>query len=304
MVGGTPITAATLNHIETGLQAAAVVADGAVRGVVAASNTFAGVNAGSAVTSGSANAAFGAYSMLAATTASYTTAVGNGALQSLTTGTRNTAVGEACLQFINTGIENAGFGHGVMHAMGGASSYNTMVGINAVFGGATNAVVNYNTAVGHSALYNVLTGADSNTAVGVQSLTSVTTGYNNTAVGAYSGNELTTGRANIFVGFYNGIVAEGQVPSVLNTVVIGSHAASSITQVCAIGEPANANGASLSLALNATNVLGSGGLGVIAVANAITVPTANPTGGGVLYVQAGALKYRGTAGTITTVAAA
>jgi len=35
-----------------------------------------------------------------------------------------------------------------------------------------------------------------------------------------------------------------------------------------------------------------------------TIPTANPTGGGVLYVEAGALKYRGSSGTITTLGAA
>lgn len=35
-----------------------------------------------------------------------------------------------------------------------------------------------------------------------------------------------------------------------------------------------------------------------------TAPTANPTGGGVLYVEAGALKYRGSSGTVTTIAAA
>ena len=35
-----------------------------------------------------------------------------------------------------------------------------------------------------------------------------------------------------------------------------------------------------------------------------TVPTANPSGGGVLYVESGALKYRGSSGTITTLAAA
>ena len=33
-----------------------------------------------------------------------------------------------------------------------------------------------------------------------------------------------------------------------------------------------------------------------------TIPTANPTGGGVLYVEAGALKFRGSSGTITTIA--
>ena len=31
-----------------------------------------------------------------------------------------------------------------------------------------------------------------------------------------------------------------------------------------------------------------------------TAPSANLTGGGILYVEAGALKYRGSSGTITT----
>lgn len=46
------------------------------------------------------------------------------------------------------------------------------------------------------------------------------------------------------------------------------------------------------------------GVGVLAVGNATTVPTTNPTGGGVLYAEAGALKWRGSSGTVTTVAAA
>jgi hypothetical protein len=47
-----------------------------------------------------------------------------------------------------------------------------------------------------------------------------------------------------------------------------------------------------------------GGDGVIGIANATTVPNSNPSGGGVLYAQAGALKWRGSAGTVTTIAAA
>lgn len=42
---------------------------------------------------------------------------------------------------------------------------------------------------------------------------------------------------------------------------------------------------------------------VIYIANASTLPSSNPVGGGVLYVDAGALKYRGPGGTITTIAA-
>ncbi len=47
-----------------------------------------------------------------------------------------------------------------------------------------------------------------------------------------------------------------------------------------------------------------GGQGVLAIANATTAPTSNPTGGGILYVSGGALKYRGSSGTVTTIASA
>lgn len=46
------------------------------------------------------------------------------------------------------------------------------------------------------------------------------------------------------------------------------------------------------------------GVGVVFVPNATAAPTTNPTGGGVLFVEAGALKYRGSSGTVTTIAAA
>lgn len=64
------------------------------------------------------------------------------------------------------------------------------------------------------------------------------------------------------------------------------------------------------------NILSNGNIGigtldqfgsgakVVGIANATTVPTTNPTGGGVLYVEGGALKYRGSSGTVTTIAAA
>lgn len=46
------------------------------------------------------------------------------------------------------------------------------------------------------------------------------------------------------------------------------------------------------------------GAGVVTIANATTDPTTNPTGGGILFVSAGALKYRGSSGTVTTLAVA
>lgn len=47
-----------------------------------------------------------------------------------------------------------------------------------------------------------------------------------------------------------------------------------------------------------------GGDKVIFIANRTTAPTTNPSGGGILYAEAGALKYRGSSGTVTTIAAA
>ncbi len=45
-----------------------------------------------------------------------------------------------------------------------------------------------------------------------------------------------------------------------------------------------------------------GGSKVFGLVNAVATPTTNPDGGGILYVEAGALKYRGSSGTVTTLA--
>lgn len=57
------------------------------------------------------------------------------------------------------------------------------------------------------------------------------------------------------------------------------------------------------LSVNGAPSVGEG-VGVVFIANAGTAPKANPTGGGILYTEGGALKYRGSGGTITTLAAA
>ena len=53
--------------------------------------------------------------------------------------------------------------------------------------------------------------------------------------------------------------------------------------------------------IGTTDQFGSG-VKVIGIANATTIPSSNPSGGGVLYVENGALKYRGSSGTVTTIA--
>lgn len=46
------------------------------------------------------------------------------------------------------------------------------------------------------------------------------------------------------------------------------------------------------------------GAGVVFLANRVTAPTGNPTAGGIFYAESGALKYRGSGGAVTTLAAA
>lgn len=57
------------------------------------------------------------------------------------------------------------------------------------------------------------------------------------------------------------------------------------------------------LAVGAAGSFGGGSV-VIFIANATAAPGTNPTGGGILYGNAGALTYRGSAGTVTVIAPA
>jgi hypothetical protein len=57
------------------------------------------------------------------------------------------------------------------------------------------------------------------------------------------------------------------------------------------------------IGLRTTSQFGRG-QGVIGIANATIAPSVNPAGGGILYVEDGALKYRGSNGTVTVIAPA
>jgi hypothetical protein len=74
------------------------------------------------------------------------------------------------------------------------------------------------------------------------------------------------------------------------------------TSASAIGDSSIFDNGS-NVGIGVTSAFGNG-VKVIGIANATTVPNADPSGGGVLYVEAGALKYRGSNGTITTIAPA
>lgn len=58
----------------------------------------------------------------------------------------------------------------------------------------------------------------------------------------------------------------------------------------------------VNLALCGIDVTFGGGSGMIGIRNATVAPTSDPTNGGILYVEVGALKYRSPGGAITTIA--
>ena len=102
-----------------------------------------------------------------------------------------------------------------------------------------------------------------------------------------------------------------------NTVTVGSNSGG--TEICAQWLAVSAGNVILqsggtnqiiatSSEARIANNLSVGGAGsygsgskVLFLTNA-TAPSSNPTGGGILYVESGALKYRGSSGTITTIA--
>lgn len=71
------------------------------------------------------------------------------------------------------------------------------------------------------------------------------------------------------------------------------------------GSPARALGLDAGTATLSIGDVGVGGLaGGLGIANRATAPATNPAAGGVIYVEAGALKFKGSAGTVTTIAPA
>lgn len=81
-----------------------------------------------------------------------------------------------------------------------------------------------------------------------------------------------------------------------NLLVVRKGTGASVSAVFTIGPTGN-------LALFGAGSYG-GGVDVMYIKNRTTAPTSNPSGGGILYVESGALKYRGSSGTVTTIATA
>lgn len=263
---------------------------------------------------GSTNTAFGHQVLQANTTGNSNLGAGYQSLFGNTTGVALVAIGYQALVGNTTGNNNVGIGYLAGNA-NTAGSGNTAVGVQAMQSNASN----FSTAIGYQAMQSNTTGSG-NLAVGWVAMQGTTTGSNNTGVGtaAVAGNttgnsntgfgydglrSITTGGNNTAIGTQAGYTdgTTATVATVATSTMIGFQAQALVSNVCVIGSRIAAQ--RQSLCLGNYGELG-GGQGVFSLSNAVTVPTTNPVGGGVMYAEAGALKWRGSAGTITTLAVA
>ena len=278
-------------------------------------NTMIGTGAlGGTVTAVQSNTAVGNAALNSALTTSYNTAVGSGALQYATTG-QNDALGFSALNTCTTGTGNVSVGRDSLRFLTIANG-NTVVGAVA----ANEVTGDSNTAIGYGALQGASGSiAHDNTAVGYQAMVAVTSAHSNVAVGEATLNTLTTGSCNVAVGYSAGAAVKtgnsvaclgynaGHTDSttatgaaITHATLIGEQAQSQISNVIVLGKGI-ATRPNLYFGLAPTADQCGGGLGCFFIANAATNPSSNPAGGGILYVSAGALIYRGSSGTVTTV---
>ena len=239
-------------------------------------SVFIGTNAGASITTGSWNVGIGYNNSANLTGGSYNVSLGARALQTTTGSYYNSAIGTYAL----------------MNATSGDS----------------------NTVIGYKALYDLTTG-DDNVGMGVSVLENITSGTNNVSIGKLSsfylydgigniclgtkaGYNLYSGDFNILIGYWTGDT--GAIGD--KNILIGYQLdlkASYDNEYLSIGNlifgrGMNAVGSGVSsgnIGFRTQSEFGDG-QGVIGIANAGTLPTAAPTGGGVLYEDSGYLKHR------------
>jgi hypothetical protein len=141
------------------------------------------------------NTFFGLQAGLALTTGRFNTGTGANALMSNTTGSDNTATGVHALRYNTIGVDNTATGYQSLHLNIGGS-YNTAYGVNSL---QSNVSGHNNVALGHQAMFFNTTGVN-NTAVGLAALFRNTTGYANVAMGYRALYSNQTGTRLVAVG--------------------------------------------------------------------------------------------------------
>ena len=205
---------ASIQGLTVGRGAGSVSTNTAVGASALANNTtgsqgvFIGAGAGSANTTGINNVGVGFRSLYSGTTTgSQNVGVGSYALYGVTTGANNSGFGQETLQSNTTGSANVAVGTNALNSNTTASN-NTAVGYQAGYNSnaAYNIFLGYQSGFGSGATHT----AERNTAIGVFSGYSLTSGSNNTFVGSLSagggsaGDSITTGSKNTIIGNYGG----------------------------------------------------------------------------------------------------
>ncbi len=216
-------------------------------------------------------------------------------------GTDNVIMGDLAGENIPVGVRNTvmiGAGAG-QNATDIGGDFSVIIGYRA----GRNVTANANVIIGYLAADIDAIGGSSNVIIGAQAATSASSiGANNVLIGPFAGRDCA-GFSNTFIG-----EAAGQQNTSSQTVALGNFAGNtgtrdetlyigSGTSPLIYGEFDNEN-----LGINSTDM--AGGVGVIAIADITTAPGSTPSGGGVLYVESGALKYKGSSATITTLGVA
>ena len=267
-----------------------------------ASTTLASVSAAGAGTFNGLTVAAG-YDINAAHAAADNTRYGVGALRAAATGARNVAIGAQTLTALTSGSDNMALGYSALVSVTTGTA-NTSVGRNSL---STATAPGSCVALGYYAMANgsgTITGV---TALG-RSAGIATTGAYGTFVGSFAGFGATSGANNIYLGSQSGYYSTTQSNELIINSLDRSNRAGDIAKSIVYGVQAAAP-EDQTLTFNASVAIGGaaslgGGKGVAFIANANTVPTTDPSGGGILYVESGALKFRGSSGTITTIASA
>jgi hypothetical protein len=257
-------------------------------GTSAQDTTFAvGVGALGSLTTGSKVVAVGKNALAAALTTLDTVAIGDAALTNETSGSRLVAIGTQALQSLNGGSDQdvVCIGHAAMGNVT-AATFSIAIGANALRVGAN--------------------GANRCVAIGSMSFMTNTDNPNtdNVGIGYRTGLSANGTSQAVYIGVDAGNTdgTTASTAALTNVVAIGYRAQARASRVFVVGSAKTAERLSLCIG-NYGDQLG-GGVGVISVSDAVTVPTTNPTGGGLIYTEAGALKYRGSSGTVTVLAAA
>jgi trimeric autotransporter adhesin len=201
---------------------------------------------------GSANSAFGWFSLFSNTDASFNTAVGAGSLLS-NNGNDNTAVGTAALLFNSTGVDNVAVGAAAL-VNNADGSDNNAVG---AFALQANVSGTFNNAHGHQALVN--NDGSQNNAMGDLAMFANTTGSFNTAVGDDALFNCVDGNSNVAIGDEAGT----SIVSASNMVAIGVTGAgpfADTSNTCFIGsifdQPVSDAGTAQDTFVDQFNVLG------------------------------------------------